>query len=424
MSARAIGVPPDTERADGLLSSLVSGVVLAFAGSRANIARTILSCAGIVVGVGALILVVAASDFGQRYAVAFSESNIGRPATMSVFVYEEEITDLAAFENDLRRAGGLEVSIVHRPAAEPRVRSGDEVFNDVDVRGVDVELGEIRRMNMVSGRWFTEADQQSLAPALVINEGLATALGYSDDIEIGTREWLSGRVVGVIEDSALDWGQYSVYVLRGPASEELLFGGASGEAASVEYNVRIDENDPAAEPFSDLYQQRLASVAAQWGVEDPANNLGAYRMDYGDEIEEVITYLAWGLMGIAAITLSTGLLGVLNVGLVTVRERRKELATYRALGANRLTLFVAVVAEAVVVALVAGLIALAGCYVVVAVSAGVLGALVSLPQGVSLYVPWNGVLVGLGSAAFVGLLAGIIPAWRALKVSVVAGLRE
>lgn len=414
---------PNLERADGLLRSLIAGIVLAFAGSRANIARTILSCAGIVVGVGALILVVAASDFGQRYATSYSESNIGRPATLAVQVVEEEITDLAAFETDLRRAGGLEVSITQRPADVPYVRSGDEVLNNVDVVGVDVELGDIRRMNMVSGRWFTDADQQSLAPMLVVNEDLAAALGDHGDVQIGTEKWHSARVVGVIENSALDFGQYTAYLLRSPASEELLFGGGTGEENLVEYNVRIDPSDLAAEPYSDLYQQRLASVAPQWGVEN-TENLFAFRMDYGEEIEQVITYLSWGLMGIAAITLSTGLLGVLNVGLVTVRERRKELATYRALGANRLTLFIAVVAEAVVVSLVAGLIALACCYAVVAAGAGLLHALVSLPSDVSLYVPWTGVLVGLGSAAVVGLLAGIIPAWRALRVSVVAGLRE
>src|SRR5690606_10531116 len=68
---------PDTpgKRPTPLLRSLISGLVLAFAGSRANISRTILSCAGIVVGVGALIAVVTAGHFGQTYAKVYGEAN-------------------------------------------------------------------------------------------------------------------------------------------------------------------------------------------------------------------------------------------------------------------------------------------------------------------------------------------------------------
>lgn len=54
----------------------------------------------------------------------------------------------------------------------------------------------------------------------------------------------------------------------------------------------------------------------------------------------------------------------------------------------------------------------------------IIDGLVTLPAGVTLGMPASAVLVGLGSAAFVGMLAGIIPAMRALRASVVAGLRE
>ncbi|MFD6953228.1 cell division protein FtsX [Nocardiopsis sp. TSRI0078] len=420
-----------------MLRSLTAGIVLAFAGSRANVARTILSCAGIVVGVGALIMVVTASDFGQRFATAYSEANAGRPATLQVTVFGQ-VTDRAAFEEDLFRAGGQDISIYHSPSQAPTVRSGGSVVPDVQFLGVDPSLGDIRRMNMAEGRWFTEADTGSLAPVMVVNQPLADALGDLTRIQVGTDRWMDVRVVGVLESSALDIGWYSAYLLRSPASEELLFGassdtGGSGEeegdpfammGSQTTYQVRIDPQDPAAQdPWGQVFTDRLASASWRWGVEDP-ESISAYRADYAEEVDQIITYMSWGLMGIAVITLATGLLGVLNVGLVTVRERRRELATYRALGASRSTLFVAVVMEAVVVSLVAGLIALAGCWAAVLAGGAVLEHFVSLPEGVPLNIPASGVLVGLGSAALVGLLAGIIPAMRALRASVVAGLRE
>ncbi|GAB2493157.1 ABC transporter permease [Nocardiopsis aegyptia] len=403
-----------------MLRSLTAGIVLAFAGTRANVARTILSCAGIVVGVGALVLVVTAGDFGQRFAVAYGEANVGLPATLQVSVWSQ-ISDRDAFEEDLRRAGGQDISVYQRPSQPPVIRSGDTVLPDVEFVGVDVAMGDIRRMTMAEGRWFTDADTESLAPVLVVNEELADALGDVTRVQIGTGQWLDARVVGVVESTALDFSWQSAYLLRSPATEELLFSESDTETM---YQVRIDPEDPAAQdPMGTEFTERLASASWRWGVED-AGSLDSWRMDETEMLQSAVRYLSWGLAGIAVITLTTGLLGVLNVGLVTVRERRRELATYRALGASRLTLFVAVVMESVVVSLVAGVIAVLGCWAVVLLAGRIIDGLVTLPAGVTLGMPASAVLVGLGSAAFVGMLAGIIPAMRALRASVVAGLRE
>ncbi|WP_017542412.1 ABC transporter permease [Nocardiopsis prasina] len=411
-----------------MLRSLTAGIVLAFAGSRANVARTILSCAGIVVGVGALIMVVTAGELGQRYATAFGEANAGRAATMEVTVFDK-VTDLRAFEEDLGRAGGLEVSLHNRTESPPPLRQGDQVFRDVDIIGVDVALGDIRRINLTQGRWFTEADLDSRAPVLVVNEALAEELGDFADVQLGNGRWSDVRIVGVTQSSVYQQGWHSAYLLNAPATGEILFGPSwspeKPTASQITYVARIDPTDSAAEEmdFGEEFTDRLASASWRWGI-DSRDSLMAYRTDNSEMTDELIGYLSIGLIGVAVITLTTGLLGVLNVGLVTVRERRRELATYRALGASRFTLFVAVVMEAVVVAVVAGLIALALSWLLVAVAAVVIGNLMWLPPDINMTVPPSAALVGLGSAAVVGLLAGIIPAIRALRASVVAGLRE
>jgi putative ABC transport system permease protein len=411
-----------------MLRSLTAGIVLAFAGSRANVARTILSCAGIVVGVGALIMVVTAGELGQRYATAYGEANAGRAATMEVSVFSK-VSDLNAFEQDLGRAGALETSVYQRSDASPPFRQGDQVLSDVSIIGVDVALGDIRRINMREGRWFTEADLESRAPVLVVNESMAAELGDFTDVQIGTDRWEKVRIVGVAQSSVYEGGWYSAYLLRSPASGELLFGSSwdpeDGSASQVSYLARIDPADSAAaeEDWGEEFTDRLASAGWRWGAES-RDSIMAYRVDNSEFTDELIGYMSLGLIGIAVITLTTGLLGVLNVGLVTVRERRRELATYRALGASRFTLFVAVVMEAVVVAVVAGLIALALSWAMVAAGGVVIGRLMWLPPDIAMTVPPSAALVGLGSAAFVGLLAGIIPAIRALRASVVAGLRE
>ncbi|MFC3997231.1 ABC transporter permease [Nocardiopsis sediminis] len=402
-----------------MLRSVIAGIVLAFAGSRANVSRTILSCAGIVVGVGALITVVTAGDVGERFATSYTEANFGVAATMQVDV-TAEVADVEALETDLQRAGGQAVSLAAYPSGTVLVRSGGQVIPDVETTVVDAALGDIRRLNMREGRWFTEADTESLAPVLVVNEVLADQIGDSADLQIGGSEWRDVRVVGVVEGTALDSGWSSAYLLRSPASVDIAYPGAEpdGQGIQLSYAVRVDPGDADEEAV----HSRLASAAWRWGVDDPENAITVFRIDGAEEIEQLLFYLSLALLGIAGITLATGLLGVLNVGLVTVRERRRELATYRALGASRLTLFVAVVTESVVVSMVAGAVALASCYGL-ATAADALAA-DFLPPDVAVYVPFQAVLVGLGSAAGVGLLAGVIPAWRALSASVVAGLRE
>ena len=416
-----------------MLRSLTAGILLAFAGSRANIARTILSCAGTVVGVGSLIVVVTVGDFGQRFATAYSEANAGRAATLSVSGWDIEITDMHAFEEDLVRAGGVDVSI-YKLLPNVSLRSGDRTIPDVEIRAVDATLGDIRRMAMSRGRWFTEADTGSLAPVLVVNQNLAEDMGDLTRVQIGTDSWVDARVVGVSSGSVLDSGWYTAFLLRSPAGEELVYGEAldaspDGIAAPVpirdpEYSVRIDPADlSASDPWGDFFIENLLSNSHRWGNVS-RDSLMVYRADYAEEVNRMIGYLSIGLIGISAVTLTTGLLGVLNVGLVTVRERRRELATYRALGASRLTLFVAVVMESVMVSLVAGVIALIGCWALVAAGGAIAASFIELPPDVPIAIPPIAAGVGLGSAAGVGLLAGVLPALRALRSSVVAGLRE
>lgn len=410
-------VPPAPRPRKGFLDvlrSITAGLVLAFAGSRANVARTILSCAGIVIGIGALITVVTVGDVGERYARAYSEAVAGRAATLQVDLMVRP-GNLEAFEADLLRAGGSAVSL-NTWLGGPLIRSAGTTLPEASITAVDASLSDIRRLEMVRGRWFAEQDRASLVPMLVVNEELADILGDGTDVQIGSRRWLDARVVGVVESNAFS-SYPQAYLLRAPASAELL---SSSEEDMQSYSVLLPPDDADPEAFL----ARLESAAWRWDL--PASSVreavSVWRSDDAAEVQEILDYLSLGLLGVASITLLTGLLGVLNVGLVTVRERRRELATYRALGASSLTLFVAVVTEAVVVSVVAGAIALALCL------AGAWGvdllASPYLPSDVSVSVPPEAALVGLSGAAFVGLLAGVIPAWRALRASVVAGLRE
>src|SRR5690606_7089416 len=223
-----------------VLRSITAGLVLAFAGSRANVARTILSCAGIVIGIGALITVVTIGDVGERYARAYSEAVAGRAATLQVGLIDRP-GYREAFVGDLLRAGGRAV-LQNTWLGGPLIRSAGTTLPEASITAVVASLSDIRRLEMVRGRWFAEQDRASLVPMLVVNEELADILGDGTDVQIGSRRWLDARVVGVVKSNAFS-SYPQAYLRRAPASAELL---SSSEEDMQSYSVLLppDDADP------------------------------------------------------------------------------------------------------------------------------------------------------------------------------------
>lgn len=377
---------------------------------RTHRSRAALSVASILVGVATLTVVVALGDLAQSASRSIIERQVGRPATLritsegSVPQFAEDIVPLAAAR--LTRYGVRSVSPELTWSARVVV---DGIARPEALTGVWPGLTEIRAMTMVSGRWLEQGDDRLFAPVLVSNR--LAAGDVSAGCSIGCRPLVSvgsvsrqGRVVGVVDDGA---SEARIYL--GAAGGTSVFG--LDHLSSATLFARADPS------VSSAIAVRLLADLRSAGFEGTT----VLRVDATDAYSQLFVVLQLVLGAIAGVSLVSGALGILNLGLVTARQRATEFAIRRAFGATEGDIAVTILAETTVTTLLGGLLGIAVGAVLVAglslLAAAKLG-LDTLP----IY-PANAALVGVGVSLAIGALAGLPPARLARRLSIIATIR-
>ncbi|NJQ13472.1 ABC transporter permease [Streptomyces bohaiensis] len=142
------------------------------------------------------------------------------------------------------------------------------------------------------------------------------------------------------------------------------------------------------------------------------------RVDTVDDLASTLSMLRGIFFGVGAITLTVGVIGVLNIGLASLRERAEELALRRALGARRLDVAILVLAESVLSGLLGAATAIAG-------ATGLFYALVPALWGSAGNVgfPLSAGVAGLAAGVLAGLAGGAVPALRAARLPIATVMR-
>jgi putative ABC transport system permease protein len=147
------------------------------------------------------------------------------------------------------------------------------------------------------------------------------------------------------------------------------------------------------------------------------------RIDRGDELAPVLDQQRVTATAVTVVALTVGGLGILGVGLASVRERGRDFGLRRALGASKTLVFAGVIVQTLLEVLLAAIVAIPLSAVAVELFARRL-VLASLPLPSSTSLPLSSALLGLSGALIVGLVAGLLPAFRAARASVVQALRD
>ena len=293
-------------------------------------------------------------------------------------------------------------------------------YADPQVMAVDPAYQVIYRLEMDSGRWLQSGDVNQRVTPVVINSVMWEQFG-SPDVRVplvlstigDIRE--SVRVVGVVEaasqwDPPMVYMPYDSWALMQPADA------ATGQVPDVAGGAQMvvwagpDQADQAR-------QQLPAALSAVLGDGWTVDVWGGEQMDSG---EDQLAMIRLVVMVIGAIVVTLGALGLLNVSIVTVRQRIREIGIRRAVGASARRVFFAVFMESVVATLIAGVIGVALAILV----------LRFLPmEQMGIYVqeqppfPASAALAGVGIATGVGALCGILPALAAVRVRPIDAIR-
>lgn len=407
----------------GLWTAFVGAVVESWAELRIHKTQILLSLIGVGVAVTALTGVVAAGSIATQATVEGFERGGGRPATVAVWAYnpttgeQPSKSDLdAAFATTMERYG---VTYLNRTMyGGLRVQFPDGVL-DIGALGVDQPYGVMHRISMEHGSWFTDRDALRLAPAIVVSEEVWERLGSPDlriDPTIGIvtpTGTVDAIIVGITPKQSLDGSFLQAFMLNDDYER---FAPPQDPNFPQLPNYEAWVPPEAADQLMPLLQRDIgAALGEGWQVDVQRQDYLAWQV--GDPL--LIPKLV--VTGIAILVMVLGALGLLNIALVSVRHRIREIGIRRSFGATAGRVFFSVMMESVVATFVAGL-------------AGVLLAIVLIRNPITesliaLYIqdipgfPIEAAIVGLGAATLVGALAGLLPALVAVRVKVIDAIR-
>jgi putative ABC transport system permease protein len=282
---------------------------------------------------------------------------------------------------------------------------------------VSPSYGGLHRVEPIDGRWLREGDRQSFSPALVVNEAFLAALGVPDlsarpTVVIGGTAPVRATIVGVVRagygDELL---VYRVDRSTGPWDTASTTDPRMSRPSTLELWVPAEQTDEV-----------MATVSHDLGLALHGVQVDTYRQD-AQGMEEALALLRLAVRGAGGIVLLLGGLGVLNIGLVTVRQRIREIGVRRSFGATSGRIFAAVMLESVCATALAGLAAVGASILLVRNLP--LDRLLNngIPLADTPGFPVSSAVEGLLAATLVGALAGLLPAIIAVRAKVIDAIR-
>lgn len=426
--------------------TIIDVFLSALAALRSNVLRTFLTMLGIIIGVGAVIVLTAASEgaqqgVGERIRSLGSNlmfirpgapdeqgSGPGLPGGGPGLFYEDAVAigtagfdwlDGVASQTAVGGAGSLiQARTIYRGQTMTTILVGAEPSYEF-----------VRDFYVAKGRFISEDDINKKALVVVLGSDVAKTLFGDDDpigesvrIFAGVGQFGVGfnfTVVGVMEPKgASATGNEDEYVfvpLPSFQARVAFIRNPRGLTNVSQINVKLTDRNRADEAREDI----AALLRAQHAVEEDDFTILTQSeiLSTATEVERSLQVL---VLSIALISLVVGGLGIMNIMLVSVTERTREIGIRKAIGAKRTDILVQFLVEAFLVTLIGGMFGVAAGYIAawVADTWDIGGA--GNPYAVTPF--W--VLVGLAVSAVTGIVAGVYPAWRAARLDPIEALRH
>ena len=375
---------------------------LAAVGLRTRKLRASLSALGIAIGVAAIVAVLglsASSQAGLLAEIAKLGTNLltvtngqsfsGQPAELSPAA-PGMIGRLPGVE-EAQDTGQVSSATAYRSPLIPAVNT-----NALTVDAASLGLPRAVGTSVARGTWLNAATVHE--PVAVLGAAAATRLGI-DRIWPGERIWVGGMwfyITGILRSAALAPEIDSSVLVGYPAAQKYL--GFDGHPSTI-YVRAVTSRVTAVDNL--LASQASPENPSQVDVSQPSAALTAQA-----EAQSAFNVL---FLGLGAVALLVGAVGVANIMVISVLERRSEIGLRRALGATRGHIRIQFLSEAILLALLGG---------AAGVAAGVLAtAVYATAKGWAIVIPAQAWAGGLGAALLIGAIAGLWPALRAARLS-------
>lgn len=394
----------------------------ALAALLANKLRALLTMLGIIIGVAAVITMIAIGEGAQRSVMEriqalgsnllFINPGAARGGGMVVvqFGTSQRLTNEDA-EAIIERVGSVE-AVVPEFSRQAQVKYGNRNWN-TRIVGTVPEYEWVRNLNAAVGRYFTRSEERAAAKVCVLGATVAENLFQGVD-PIGKTIRIAGQsfeVIGVLRSVGQSGWQNPDDQIVVPLStaQRRIFG--------VDYvtqiTARVIDQSKMDEAFVDIErvlrrQHRLRPEQDNdFSIRNQADIIATFQ-----ETQQTLKFL---LAGIAAISLIVGGIGIMNIMIVSVTERTKEIGIRKAIGATRRDILWQFLIESVVLSVTGG---------VFGIGLGIVASLVVSSYGnlPSVVAP-DAIILSFAFASLVGIFFGIYPAWKAANSNVIDALR-
>ncbi len=378
---------------------------LAFNSMFTNKMRTFLSLLGIVIGVGSVVTIM---NLGESVKRSITDSmNIGGVDEITVIpmgsnsVFSEEFA--YSFQDNVY---GIE-SVSAYVSTSATLRNGQETKSS-QVYGVTSSY--IDESSLLYGETFSKANNLMREQVVILGYDLAEDLfpgggAVGSYVSIYRSQAKQYRVIGVLEDTSGSVGSNTnsnAYIPFNTFDERL-----KKVTAVSQYTIKVKEGFSATDVSSEV-KSYLSSVASS------NDYYVSSAQELVDMTESVTGYLTTFLAAIAAISLLVGGIGIMNIMLVTVVERTREIGIRKALGATPKTIRSQFMVEATVLSIFGGIIGI--------VFGVVVSYVISSAAGWNLYFSLWAILISIGFSSAVGIFFGWYPAAKAAALDPIEAL--
>ena len=398
-------------------------VLVALGALRANKMRSFLTMLGIVIGVAAVIAMVAIGK-GAQNSISERIAGLGttlltvRPGSRRGFGVATESNEKLTIEDAQALAERGKYFAAVGPEINKRLLLQFGALNaQTQITAATPQWLEIRKYTLAGGRFFNEAEDAGIRRVAVLGSAVIENLGLqTPEAIIGENVRIGGlqfEVVGVLESKGQSGGfgnnPDDVVIIPLATGRYRLMG--TPEVNNIAVLATTEEEIPQAQAEIQSILRREHRLTADKRDDFDIRNQAEFLNTFA-ETTKTFTFL---LAGIAAVSLLVGGIGIMNIMLVSVTERTREIGVRKALGATKVAILFQFLIEAIVLCLLGGLIG-------VVLGAGGAYALSSL-GGFNTTVDVSSVILAFVFSGTVGVLFGVWPARRAAALDPIVALR-
>ncbi|MBR1637769.1 MAG: ABC transporter permease [Treponema sp.] len=392
---------------------MIEDFINAFKNFKSNKTRTFLSLLGVIIGVASVIVI---SSMGQsstkQVEATFGTAGLDVVSISSGFMRRRRDSVTLVFDESFREELFDNISDIEKVWYKNNLSATltyGETSSSISCAAVETGYLEMYNMELESGSFFNVTDNEEGSQKIILNHDTAESFFPSGDavgkkiILVASKVSFSFEVIGVLKDQTTGMENSSAYIPRGFYSKKIK-PNPSADTVMVQA--------VSAQKASELVTTVKNFCTEKTGTEYSVNVTSMQSML--DQMSEITGTMSMMLSAIAAISLLVGGIGIMNIMIVTVTERKQEIGIRKALGASPNDIRQQFLIESASITLLGGFFGI------------ILGVIISLAveyvQSQAFVISINACLISFVFSVLVGIFFGLNPASRAAKLDPVIAL--